>query len=173
MKSSILAFFAFGSACFAGSASEVITRVDVSRQKMVITDGDKTLAKFPVSTSKFGLGDRPGSYQTPLGRFMVIKKIGSNQPSGTVFKGGRPTGEIIRPNAPGRDPIVTRVFSLCGLDTSNSRAQSRGILIHGTPEESKIGHPASYGCIRLRSKDVIRASEIIPTGSLVIISAKG
>jgi len=32
---------------------------------------------------------------------------------------------------------------------------SRYIYIHGTPEERKIGQPASYGCIRMKSKHII------------------
>ncbi len=136
------------------------------QQLAVVRDGLK-VATFPVSTSKFGLGDRPSSYSTPLGTMMVAQKIGAGAPAGAVFKHRQYTGEILRPNAPGRDPIVTRILHLRGLQAQNARAFSRGIYIHGTPEERKIGRPASYGCIRMKSKDVIRVFEKVPVGTRV------
>src|SRR5882762_2553943 len=33
--------------------------------------------------------------------------------------------------------------------------ESRYIYIHGTPEEDRIGQPASHGCIRMLNDDVI------------------
>jgi hypothetical protein len=64
---------------------------------------------------------------------------------------------------------VTRVIWLDGLEAQNKNAHARGIYIHGTPEESKIGTPASYGCIRMRSKDVIQVFNAIPVGTVVSI----
>src|SRR6202000_2598598 len=96
-------------------------------------------------------------------------KVGDGAPVGTVFKGQRPTGEILPPNVTGRDPIVTRILHLRGLDPCNARAFDRGIYIHGTPEEYKIGHPASYGCIRMRSKDVAQVFNEIPIGTKIEI----
>lgn len=127
------------------------------------------LAQFPVSTSKFGLGDRPRSYATPLGALAVAGKVGAGARLGTVFKGCRPTGEVLRPNAPGRDPIVTRILRLRGLQASNARAYSRGIFIHGTPQECRIGQPASYGCIRMRSRDVMQVFDEVAVGTRVQI----
>ena len=37
---------------------------------------------YPVSTSKFGVGDRPGSNRTPIGRMEVARKIGGNRAPG-------------------------------------------------------------------------------------------
>jgi hypothetical protein len=51
---------------------------------------------------------------------------------------------------------VTRILWLRGLEAQNVNAFSRDIYIHGTPEERLIGTPASYGCIRMRSSDIIR-----------------
>ena len=103
-----------------------------------------------------GVGDRPGSFETPLGELEVKDKFGAGQPSGMKFKSRRPTGEIVQPNAPGRDPIVSRILWLRGLEAQNRLAYGRGIYIHGTAEEWSIGTPASYGCIRMRSRDVIQ-----------------
>ena len=77
--------------------------------------------------------------------------------------GGR-TGEILVPDAPGRDPIVTRILWLRGREAQNANAYGRYIYIHGTPEERNIGTPASYGCIRMRSRDVIQLYDIVGCG---------
>ena len=56
---------------------------------------------------------------------------------------------------------------LRGLEASTANAFSRCIYIHGTAEERTIGTPASYGCIRMKSKDVIDLYSQLPLGSLV------
>src|SRR5258707_7737341 len=136
----------------------VISTID---QKLELLDRGNLMAVYPVSTSKFGLGDWRGSRFTPLGNLQIAEKIGDNAPPGTVFKDRRRTGEIVAPNSPGRDPIVTRILWLRGLEAQNANAFSRDIYIHGTPEERNIGLPASYGCIRMRSRDIIDLYEIV------------
>ena len=143
--------------------------ISVPEQKLAILENGSSVAEFPVSTSKFGLGDQPRSFATPVGTLVVAGKVGARAKPGTVFKGCRPTGEIIRPNAPGRDPIVTRILRLRGLQANNARAYGRGIYIHGTPQERRIGRPASYGCIRMRSRDVMRVFDAVPVGTKVEI----
>src|SRR2546430_17232628 len=81
--------------------------VSVPDQTLALIDDGVVVARFPVSTSKFGVGDGSGSYATPLGTMAIASKIGANAPLGTVFKSRLPTGEILRPHAPGRDPILT------------------------------------------------------------------
>jgi len=122
-----------------------------------------------VSTSKFGLGDWPGSSCTPLGELEIAKKIGDHAPPGAVFKDQHRTGEIVAPDSPGRDPIVTRILWLRGRDPQNAHAYTRMIYIHGTPEERNIGFPASYGCIRMRSSDIINLYEIVGHSAQVTI----
>lgn len=136
---------------------------------MALLEDGAPLATYPVSTSKFGLGDLPGSSGTPLGWFEIAKKFGDAAPSGAAFKDRRPTGEIVPPDAPGRDIIVTRIFWLRGKEPRNARAYSRYIYIHGTPEERNIGLPVSYGCIRMRSSDVIELFAVVGTGAQVRI----
>ncbi len=130
--------------------------VSVPDQTLAVVDHGVITARFPVSTSKFGLGDGPNSFATPLGSMEIASKIGANAPLGAVFKARRATGEILPPNARGRDPIVTRILWLRGLEKGNARAYSRNIYIHGTPVEKLVGRPVSYGCIRMRSRDVAR-----------------
>lgn len=139
---------------------------------MVLLQDGVVLATYPVSTSKFGLGDTPGTRATPLGDLEIARKIGAGAPSGAVFKDRQRTGEIVAPDSPGRDPIVSRILWLRGLDPQNSRAFSRYIYIHGTPEERNIGLPASYGCIRMRSRDVIQLYDIVGSGARVTIATE-
>ncbi len=143
--------------------------ISVADQRMVVLDEGEFVAAYPVSTSKFGLGNTPGSNKTPLGRFKIKEKIGSNLVSGAVLKDRRPTGEILAIDAPGRDPIVTRILWLDGQEPANRNAHSRTIYIHGTPEERTLGTPASYGCIRMRSSDVIDLYDRVGSGARVVI----
>jgi hypothetical protein len=138
-------------------------------QKLAVLDRGTLLAIYPVSTSKFGLGDYLRSSCTPLGELEVAKKLGDNAPLGAVFKDRIRTGEILTPNAPGRDPIVTRILWLRGREAQNANAFGRYIYIHGTPEERLIGTPASYGCIRMRSSDIIQLYNVVGVGAAVTI----
>jgi lipoprotein-anchoring transpeptidase ErfK/SrfK len=138
-------------------------------QKLAVLDRSTLIATYPVSTSKFGLGDSLRSSRTPLGQLEVAKKIGDNAPFGAVFKDRVRTGEIVAPNSPGRDPIVTRILWLRGREAQNANAFGRFIYIHGTPEERMIGKPASYGCIRMRSTDVAQLYKIVGIGAAVTI----
>ena len=143
--------------------------VSVTDQKMLITEQGQPVATFPISTSKFGLSSRPGSYGTPLGKHRVLKKIGHGLPPGAVFKSRRFTGEVLPVNAPGRDPIVTRILWLGGKERQNGNSFGRFIYIHGTPEERNIGRPVSYGCIRMRSRDIIALFDRVGVGARVDI----
>jgi lipoprotein-anchoring transpeptidase ErfK/SrfK len=143
--------------------------ISVTDQRLALLEKETLIATYPVSTSKFGLGDWPGSGYTPLGELEVADKIGDGAPPGAVFKDRRRTGEIVAADAPGRDPIVTRILWLRGLEGQNANAFGRDIYIHGTPEERNIGLPVSYGCIRMRSEDVIRLYDVVGRGARVTI----
>ena len=147
--------------------------ISTREQKLALLDRGNLMAIYPVSTSKFGLGDWRGSRYTPLGHLEIAEKIGDNAAPGAVFKDRRRTGEIVLPNSPGRDPIVTRILWLRGLEPQNANAFTRDIYIHGTPEERLIGTPASYGCIRMRSRDIINLYDIVGIGAGVTIVDKG
>jgi hypothetical protein len=143
--------------------------ISTADQKLALLDQGKVAAVYPVSTSKFGLGDLLGSYCTPLGELEVVQKIGEGAPMGMVFKDRRGTGEIVWADAPGRDPIVSRILWLRGREPQNANAYRRNIYIHGTPEEHNIGLPVSYGCVRMRSSDVITLFSLVGTGTRVTI----
>src|SRR5437762_9956636 len=150
------------------AATEII--VSVPDQQLALIDRGKLISKYSISTSKFGLGDSNGSYQTPLGTLFVSAKFGDHLPAGAVIENLVPTGEIVDANAPGRDAIVSRVIWLRGMEQQNSGARDRCIYIHGTPEERRIGTPASFGCIRMRSRDVIALYDLAHIGMHVTIT---
>ncbi|MFM8684150.1 MAG: L,D-transpeptidase family protein, partial [Chthoniobacterales bacterium] len=127
--------------------------VDVTTQTLKVLEGRKTSAELPVSTSKFGLGCKEGSYKTPTGRFRIARKIGGTAPLWTIFRARKNTGRQAKPG--GKDDLVlTRILTLDGLDRSNANSLARYIYIHGTNQERLIGRPASHGCVRLRNKDM-------------------
>jgi len=162
-----LALLAFAPGLRADGPSRVI--ISVKDQKLMLMSNGARLATYPISTSKFGVGDAWGRMTTPLGFLQVAEKIGDHAPVGAVFRNRRFTGEILKPNAPGRDPVITRIIWLKGLQPENAHAFSRCIYIHGTPEEKTIGRPASYGCIRMKSRDVTELYAQLPIGALVEI----
>ena len=136
---------------------------------MVLLNDGVPIAFYPVSTSRFGLGDEPGSNGTPLGELEIADKIGDGAPLGMKFKSRVATGEIVPVDAPGRDPVVTRILWLRGLEANNANAYGRYIYIHGTPEERNIGQRASYGCVRMRSRDVASLYDEVGKGARVFI----
>ncbi len=140
-------------------------------QKLTYFQGGKAVMEYPISSSKFGISAKNGSHCTPLGVHAVSTKTGEGQPIGMVFKGGRPTGEVVGIDCKDRDPIVTRVVKLTGLEKHNRNSLKRGIFLHGTPEERYIGTPASYGCIRMRSEDIVKLYPYLHRGTTVVIES--
>jgi lipoprotein-anchoring transpeptidase ErfK/SrfK len=143
--------------------------VSVKDQRLLLVTDGKPVKSYRVSTSKFGVGDIPGTNRTPLGRMEVAKKIGGGHPQGTVFKSRRPTGERLKPDAPGRDPIVSRILWLRGKEPHNRNAFRRYIYIHGTPERRNLGRPASFGCIRMDCREVIDLYNRVGYGAEVYV----
>ena len=76
----------------AWSATEII--ISIPDQTLAVVDSGKLIARYRVSTSKFGNGDNVGSYQTPLGMLFVSGKFGDHLPAGTVIKIARPLAKL-------------------------------------------------------------------------------
>lgn len=145
--------------------------VTLSDQKITLFKEGKKVKDYSISSSKFGIGNVNGSWCTPLGIHAISQKNGAGQPSGMVFKGCKPTGEVVDVDAAGRDPVVTRVIQLAGLERNNRSTHYRRIYIHGTPEERYIGRPASYGCIRMKSDDIVDLFGLVHRGMPVAIES--
>ncbi len=106
---------------------------------------------------------------TPRGLHRIVEKIGAGSPIGAVFIDRKPTQEIVGVNAFGRTPVVTRILRLGGMEERNKNTFDRYIYIHGSPVERLLGVPASGGCIRMRSSEIIDLFELVELGTYVHI----
>ena len=147
--------------------------VSIPDQRLAVLVNGKIYKTYRISTSRYGEGDALGSWCTPTGHLAVATKIGGTVPYCGVFEGRRFTGEVLSVNAPGRDPIVSRIIWLRGLEYGNRNAYHRCIYIHGTPQEDTLGKKASYGCIRMASNDVMEVFNWITIGTDVAVVDKG
>src|SRR5438445_13665230 len=68
--------------------------ISTREQKLALLDRGSLMAIYPVSTSKFGLGDWPGSSCTPLGALEIADKIGDPAAPSSVFKDQCCTGDV-------------------------------------------------------------------------------
>ena len=142
--------------------------ISVEKQELVLKRGRVILRKFPVSTSKFGLGSEEGSMKTPLGRFRIAEKIGDGLPWDTAFKSRepiRPSAKMLRSD----DLIMSRILWLDGLEPSNANAHARYIYIHGTNHTEDVGKAASHGCVRMKNADVAELFDLVAVGTPVTI----
>lgn len=144
--------------------------VHVPSQTLDLLDDSGTLLRrYVCSTSQYGLGSEPGSNKTPTGRFRIAEKQGDGAAPGIIFK-SRVASEDIGREDDEHDHVQTRILWLDGLDPENANTKERYIYIHGTNAESKLGTPASHGCVRLGNADVIDLYDKVPIGTEVIIS---
>lgn len=148
----------------------------ISAQKLYLTRQSKILKEYVVSTSKYGVGNKEGSYKTPLGAHCIAHKIGRGARCCEIFKSGRRTGKIAKINSRDlmEDVITSRILRLEGLEPGINRGKGidsydRHIYIHGTPTEYLIGKPVSHGCIRMRNRDVVDLFNIVKRGTVVDI----
>jgi len=153
-------------------------RVVLDTQTLHCLEQGVPVRSFEVSTARAGAGQRSGSLQTPIGNHLIRAKIGENQPEGAVFTGRRPTGEVWSPELhrqhPDRDWILTRILWLSGTEPGVNRlgnvdTMRRYIYIHGTPDCELLGHPASHGCVRMHSRDLVWLFDWVDAGTPVLI----
>jgi L,D-transpeptidase YbiS len=143
-------------------------QISVRKQELTLKAGREKLAGYQISTSRFGLGSKEGSFKTPTGKFLIAEKIGGGMPLGTVFKSRRPvkaTKKMLREE----DLVMTRILWLDGLEPGNANTHDRFIYIHGTNHEEEIGMPASHGCVRMRNADLAELFERVGVGTPVVI----
>ncbi len=143
--------------------------ISVEEQLMLTFEDNVPKKRYPVSTSRFGMGDKMRSGLTPLGRLEIAEIIGEGLPKGALLRGRVPTGEVLRPNTPGHDAIVTRILRLRGKEPGNARALQRCIYIHGTTAEKCLKTPVSWGCVRMSSRDIIHLAHWARAGTRVDI----
>jgi lipoprotein-anchoring transpeptidase ErfK/SrfK len=148
--------------------SRLHIQVSVHDQELKLRRGREIIRRYPVSTSRFGLGSQENSHKTPLGKFRISDKIGVAMPAGTIFVGRVP----LRPDdplPPTEDLVLSRILWLDGIEPHNANTRNRFIYIHGTRHEDKIGEPDSHGCIRMRNADVIELFDLVDVDTPVTI----
>jgi L,D-transpeptidase YbiS len=153
--------------------------ISIPQQSLDLIDDQGALVRrYPVSTASKGAGEKAGSNCTPRGRHVIRARIGAGMPSGAVFVGRRPTGEVhtreLAAANPERDWILTRILWLSGCEPGVNRlgevdTMRRYIYIHGCPDGSPIGTPGSIGCVRMRNADMIELFDRVPVGTEVEI----
>lgn len=158
---------------------EYVAVISIRDQRLYLYRNGELYREYPVSTSRFGVGNQDGSHQTPLGLHRIVNKIGDGEPEGAIFKARKPTGEIARifktnVTMP-YDQVTSRILRLEGLEPGVNKGAgidtfARYIYIHGTHEEGLIGQPASIGCVRMTNRDIIELFGEIPENSLVLIT---
>ena len=153
--------------------------VSVSSQRLYVFVGETCVGTYPVSTSRYGTGEKEDSYKTPRGVHCVAEKIGADAGFAEIFQARKRTQEVAEiesgESRSAQESITSRILWLAGLEEGINKGvgvDSRGryIYIHGTHEEGLIGQPASEGCIRMRNWDVMDLFEHLEVFSLVIIS---
>lgn len=144
--------------------------ISVADQRMALLEGEKVIREYSISTALKGTSEALDSDGTPRGLHVIAEKIGDGQPIGMIFKGREPTGVLSELNpTSGIPPVVTRLFRLRGLEASNQTTYDRLIYLHGSPHEALLGQPASGGCIRMTSDDVISLFSTIDVGTSITI----
>lgn len=167
------------------NASDTALLINIAKQTLIVFEHHKKVAEYPVSTAKNGIGSQQDSGCTPLGRHVIVQKIGDSAPINTVFVGRVPTGEIYSADFgaqyPERDWILSRILRLAGLEVGLNKGNNengccdtyqRYIYIHGTPDDEPMDIPLSHGCVRMRNQDIIELFEQIKQDMLVTIIAK-
>jgi|WetSurMetagenome_2_1015567.scaffolds.fasta_scaffold00025_50 lipoprotein-anchoring transpeptidase ErfK/SrfK len=157
-----------------GTAPTMFLLVDVSNQRLYRVANGAPVREYPVSTSRFGTGNRDGSLMTPLGVHRVKEKYGDGAPVGRVFRDRIDTGETWSVGEPGKNLILTRILRLEGCEDGLNRGEGidsyeRYIYIHGTNNEQSIGTPSSHGCVCMKNLDVVDLYDRVPEGTFVLI----
>jgi len=154
-------------------------RINIRDQTLELSEGGKAIRRYPVSTSKNGVGEKYGSFCTPRGRHIVRAKVGAGAPVNAVFVKRRPTGEIydaeLGRRFPDRDWMLTRLLWLSGCEPGFNRlgdvdTMRRYIYIHGSPDSAVMGKPGSIGCIRMRNRDLLELFDLVEPGTPVEIT---
>jgi len=150
--------------------------VCVREQRLRVIERDEVTFDVPCSTASRGIGCEKDSYKTPTGWHSIHEKIGDGAPWGQVFRWRQATSEIWKPGEiVEADLVLTRILTLRGEEPGHNQggdvdSLERHIYIHGTNDEQDIGHPASYGCIRLLNDDVIRLFDRVSVRTPVLIT---
>ncbi len=143
---------------------DLLLVVDVARQELIVLDGTQERIRYPVSTSRFGLGEQIDSQRTPRGLHQIVERFGERTEPGSVFVSRKFTGDVLPPHAwrdGDGDRILSRILRLAGARPGLNAggpvdSYQRMIYLHGTNHEEAVGvAPSSHGCIRMKNRDIV------------------
>ncbi|MGL5255050.1 MAG: L,D-transpeptidase [Brevinema sp.] len=160
---------------------DTLLLVNVPLQKLYFVKNGKITKEYVISTGRGGTSSKIGSNGTPLGWHRIWMKVGDGEPIGRNIYYKKVMPEIVpiytNNTRSDKDYQTTRVLPLEGLQDGinkggNVDSVKRGINIHGTPEEGRLGQAISRGCVRLKNTDVIELYNHVVVNTLVYIMGK-
>jgi len=157
-----------------GTLPDLFLAVKIPSQHLYVYENTSVKRSYSISTSKFGIGNREGSFMTPTGVHRITDKIGADAPPFRIFRSREDTGENWCPGMAEENLVLTRILRLEGLEPGVNKGEdidsyNRYIYIHGTNHEELIGTPMSHGCICMKNNEIIKLFELIPEGTVVVI----
>lgn len=116
--------------------------IDLSQRKLYVYRLGALRATYPVA-----VGSKTDP--TPTGFFFINQKL--------------------RPPSPG-GPYGALALGISAFQPKLANWPQGGpVAIHGTNQDNLIGKPVSHGCVRMHNKDVLAVSQLVPSGSPVVI----
>jgi len=158
--------------------TEEVIYVSIKKQKLYHIQNNQIIKEYIISSSAYGIGSKAGSNKTPIGLHSVREKYGDKTPINGIMVARVFYGNIATiyddETKSKTDDITSRILWLEGLEKGKNKGKgidtfNRYIYIHGTPEEGRLGRPASHGCIRMKNKEVIDLYKLLEVGTLVLI----
>jgi hypothetical protein len=127
--------------------------VSVREQVLYLIEGGVAVWQAQCATATEGIGAEEGSMKTPTGWHQIAEKVGDGSPWGQIFRSRKATKEVWKPGQDTKeDMVLTRALPLDGLEPGINKGKNaagrnvdslaRGIYIHGTNGEDKIGTPS-------------------------------
>jgi lipoprotein-anchoring transpeptidase ErfK/SrfK len=129
-----------GSLAFYTTSAKIV--IDLSERKLRTYRRGELKGEYPVAVGRPGL-------ETPAGSFFINQKLKPPRPGGAY----------------GALAIGISAFQ----PKLSGWAQGGPVAIHGTNEPWLIGRAVSHGCVRMKDKDVLAVSKVVPAGSPVFI----
>ena len=150
-------------------------KISISKQSLLLYQKKKLVKQYPVSTSRYGVGNEENSLKTPLGLHVIAEKIGEGEDLDVVFKNRKLTKKDADIDLDSnKDFITSRILRLKGVEKKKNLgakcdSYKRNIYIHGTNQENLIGTPSSDGCIRMKNQDIAELFSSVELDAKVII----
>ena len=146
--------------------------INKGNQKLsVYSEYGTIIEEFDVSTgSNAGNKIRSGDSKTPEGVFSLINIEDALSWEYDFDDGAGPVSGAYGPFFLRLNVNKDRIFkNVSDPFVFSQDDKFKGIGIHGTHDNSQIGHRASHGCIRLKNKDLLVLKEYVSLGMQVII----